>query len=384
MNADLLLPDSDLPEELAAFAREVRGFAVDKLEPHARAVDEERRFRRETVADLASAEILGGPLATRYGGGGWSPQQLAVAHEEIGAVCGNTRGFLAVHTGLVAQGIEAYGDDRQKDRWLLALARGQAIGCFALTEADAGSDVAALQTRAERSRDGWKLSGAKVWITNGGIADLALIWAQTQDGVRGFLVDTDAAGFASQEIDNKLSLRASVTSALFLDDVRVPEESMLPNVVGLRGPLSCLNQARYGIVWGAVGAAQACLAEALEFAANRELFGHTLDTTQSVQIRLADIARRLSTAQVLALHLGRCKDRGTLQPTQVSLGKWNNVRMALEAARACRELLGASGITTEFQAIRHMLNLETVLTYEGTETVHQLVVGKALTGASAF
>ncbi len=241
-----------------------------------------------------------------------------------------------------------------------------------------------MTTRAVREGDGWRLNGAKLWTTNGSIAGLAIIWAHTDDGVCGFLVETDSAGFSAQDISHKMSLRASVTSGLFLDNVFVPEQMRLPRAAGLKAPLSCLNQARYGIAWGAIGAAVACLREALAYAGERILFGRPLAATQSAQIKLADMARRISTAQLLAFQLGRLKEAGTLQPEQISLAKWNNCRMALDVARQCRDLLGAAGITTDHVAIRHALNLESVITYEGTETVHQLVVGRALTGLNAF
>ncbi|MFB6495942.1 acyl-CoA dehydrogenase family protein, partial [Xanthomonas perforans] len=276
------------------------------------------------------------------------------------------------------------GSDEQRQRWLPEMAAGRVIGCFGLSEAQGGSDPAAMTTRAVREGDGWRLNGAKLWITNGSIAGLAIIWAHTDDGVRGFLVETDSAGFSAHDISHKMSLRASVTSGLFLDNVFVPEQMRLPRAAGLKAPLSCLNQARYGIAWGAIGAAGACLREALAYAGERILFGRPLAATQSAQIKLADMARRISTAQLLALQLGRLKDAGTLQPEQISLAKWNNCRMALDVARECRDLLGAAGITTEHVAIRHALNLESVITYEGTETVHQLVVGRALTGLNAF
>jgi glutaryl-CoA dehydrogenase len=239
-------------------------------------------------------------------------------------------------------------------------------------------------TRAEKTADGWRLNGAKMWITNGSIADAAIVWAMTEEGLRGFIVEKGTPGFAAQEIENKFSLRASVTAALFLDNVRIPEENMLPNVVGLKGPLGCLTQARYGISWGVIGAAQACLSEVLKYAEDRILFNRPLSHNQAVQLRVADMARRITTAQVLALQLGRLKDSGKLKPTQVSIAKWNNCRMALDIARDARDLLGGAGISAEYVPIRHMLNLESVITYEGTETIHQLVVGKELTGVNAF
>jgi len=241
-----------------------------------------------------------------------------------------------------------------------------------------------MKTHAKRRGTDWVLNGAKMWITNGSIAGLAVIWAKTDDGIRGFLVETNSKGFSAPEIENKFSLRASVTSALYLDDVVVPHDRVLPLAQGLKGPLACLTQARYGIAWGVIGAAQACLTEVLGYAAERELFGRPLAQNQAVQLRLADMARRLSTAQLLALQLGRLKDLGRMTPVQVSLAKWNNCRMALDIARDCRDLLGAAGIGAEHSPIRHMLNLESVITYEGTETIHQLSVGRELTGLSAF
>jgi glutaryl-CoA dehydrogenase len=241
-----------------------------------------------------------------------------------------------------------------------------------------------MKTRARKDGADWVINGAKMWITNGTIADVALVWAQTDEDVRGFLVERGTPGFEAPEIEHKFSLRASVTSSLYLDNVRVPQANMLPGASGLKGPLSCLNQARYGIAWGAIGAAQACLAQLLEYTESRVLFERPLNHNQAIQIRLAEMARRITTAQALAMQLGRLKDSGALHPTQVSLAKWNNVRMALDVARDCRDMLGGSGISAEFVPVRHMLNLESVITYEGTETVHQLVVGKELTGVSAF
>jgi glutaryl-CoA dehydrogenase len=264
------------------------------------------------------------------------------------------------------------------------MARGEAIGCFGLTEPQGGSDPGNMKTHAKRDGTDWILNGSKMWITNGSVADAAVVWAQTDDGVKGFIVEKDMPGFSAQEIENKFSLRASVTAALFFDNVRLPASSVLPGVTGLKGPLSCLTQARYGITWGVIGAAQSCLDEVLRYSADRVLFGRPLSHTQAIQIRLADMARRITTAQLLSLQLGRLKDRGELRPTQVSLAKWNNCRAALDIARDARDILGGSGISAEYVPIRHMLNLESVITYEGTETVHQLVVGKELTGVNAF
>jgi glutaryl-CoA dehydrogenase len=264
------------------------------------------------------------------------------------------------------------------------MARGKAIGCFGLTEPHGGSDPGNMKTHAKKTGGDWVLNGAKMWITNGTIADAAVVWAQTSDGIRGFIVEKDMPGFTAQEIENKFSLRASVTAALFFDNVRIPEANVLPEVRGLKGPLSCLTQARYGITWGVIGAAQACLNEALTYAQDRVLFGKPLSHTQAIQIRLADMARRITTAQLLSLRLGRIKDAGKLSPTQVSLAKWNNCRAALDIARDARDILGGAGISAEYVPIRHMLNLESVITYEGTETVHQLTVGRELTGVNAF
>jgi glutaryl-CoA dehydrogenase len=289
-----------------------------------------------------------------------------------------------VQSSLVMFPIHAYGSDEQKQRWLPAMARGEAIGCFGLTEPHGGSDPGNMKTHAKRDGDDWIINGAKMWITNATIADAAVVWAMTDEGIKGFIVEKDMPGYEAQEIENKFSLRASVTGALFLDNVRVPKENVLSGVSGLKGPLSCLTQARYGITWGVIGAAQACLNEVLNYTQDRVLFGKPISHTQTIQIRMADMARRITTAQLLSLRLGRLKDQGKLKPTQVSLAKWNNCRAALDIARDARDILGGSGISAEYVPIRHMLNLESVITYEGTETIHQLVVGKELTGVNAF
>jgi glutaryl-CoA dehydrogenase len=264
------------------------------------------------------------------------------------------------------------------------MARGELIGCFGLTEPHGGSDPANMKTHAKQRGTDWVLNGAKMWITNGTIADLGVIWAMTPEGIRGFIVEKGTPGFSAPEIENKFSLRASVTSGLFFDNVVVPKEQVLPGVVGLKGPLACLTQARYGIAWGVIGAAQACLKTMIDYTATRMLFGRPLAQNQTIQVRLADMARRITTAQLLALQLGRMKDAGTMQPAHVSLAKWNNCRMALDVARDCRDMLGGAGISAEFPPIRHMLNLESVITYEGTETIHQLTIGRTLTGLNAF
>jgi glutaryl-CoA dehydrogenase len=280
--------------------------------------------------------------------------------------------------------IHRYGSDEQKQRWLPAMAKGEAIGCFGLTEPDGGSDPGTMKTHAKKAGGDWVLQGAKMWITNGTVADVAVVWAHTDDGVRGFLVEKGTPGYTARDIRHKFSLRASVTSELSFDNCRVPERNRLPLADGLAAPLSCLTQARYGIAWGAIGAAQACYREALAFARQRVLFGAALVKKQIVQQRLANMARRIATAQLLAWQLGRLKDAEKLHHTQVSLAKWNNVRMALDVARDARDLLGAGGITVEQCPVRHMLNLESVITYEGTETIHQLIVGRQITGEDAF
>ena len=277
-----------------------------------------------------------------------------------------------------------FGSEEQKQQWLPGMAAGDLIGCFGLTEPDAGSDPASMRTRARRDGSDWVLDGRKMWITNGSVADVAVVWARTDDGIRGFVVPTETAGFSAPYIGHKMSLRASVTSELVLDGVRLPESAMLPDVRGLKGPLSCLNEARYGIVWGSMGAARSALASALSYAKEREQFGRPIAAYQLTQQKLADMSLEYSKGLLLALHLGRRKDAGRLRPDQVSLGKLNNVREALEICRTARTILGANGISLEYPVIRHMNNLESVLTYEGTVEMHTLVVGEALTGHAAF
>jgi glutaryl-CoA dehydrogenase len=294
------------------------------------------------------------------------------------------RSFASVQSSLVMFPIFQYGSDEQKNHWLPKLAKAEAIGCFGLTESQGGSDPMNMKTHAKQDGDDWIINGSKMWTTNGSIADLALIWAMTEDGIKGFLIETDTKGFTAHKIENKFSLRASVTSELFFDNIRIPKENILPGSVGLKGPLSCLTQARYGIAWGVTGAAEACLQQLLDYTDTRVLFGRSLSENQAIQIRLADMQRRLVAASLIALRLGQLKDEGKMNPTQVSVAKWNNTRMALDIARDCRDMLGASGISAEYVPIRHMLNLESVITYEGTETIHQLAVGRHLTGKNAF
>jgi glutaryl-CoA dehydrogenase len=295
------------------------------------------------------------------------------------------RSFVSVQSSLCMYPIHSYGSEEQRQKYLPRMARGELIGCFGLTEPHGGSDPANMKTHAKRRGKDWVLNGAKMWITNSPIADLFVIWARTEEGMRGFLVEKDTKGLVAPEIEKKFSLRASVTGSIFLEDVVVPEENMLPgSEVGIKAPLSCLTQARYGITWGVIGAAQACLAQALDYSKTRVLFGRPIAATQTVQIKLAEMARKITAAQLLSLQLGRLKDAGTMTPSQVSLAKWNNCRMALEVAREARDILGGAGISAEYVPIRHALNLESVITYEGTETIHQLTIGRELTGLNAF
>ncbi|HUJ74230.1 MAG TPA: acyl-CoA dehydrogenase family protein, partial [bacterium] len=341
------------------------------------------RFPRELVPELAALGLLGSSLEG-YGCAGLNAASYGLICQELERGDSGIRSFVSVQSSLCMFPIHAYGSEEQKQRYLPRMARGELIGCFGLTEPQGGSDPAAMHTRARRVGGDWVLQGAKMWITNGSIADLALIWAQTEEGIRGFLVEKGTAGFTAQSIERKFSLRASVTAALFLQEVRVPDSQLLPGVLGLKGPLSCLTQARFGIAWGVIGAAQACLAQCLEYAASRRLFGRPLAQNQAIQIRLAQMARQITSAQLLARQLARLKDAHALQPPQVSLAKWNNCRMALDIARDARDLLGGAGISAEYVPIRHALNLESVITYEGTETIHQLTLGRELTGLSAF
>ena len=373
-----------LSEEERMVQDSVARFVDDKVLPIIGDCFDQARFPTELIPEIASLGLLGATIPEEYGGAGMNQVSYGLICQEMERGDSGLRSFASVQSSLVMYPIFAFGSEEQKREYLPKMAAGEIIGCFGLTEPHGGSDPANMKTVAKKDGADWVINGAKMWITNGNLAHVALVWARTDDGIRGFLVPTKTRGFAAQEVHKKMSLRASVTSALFLDDVRVPESAMLPNVKGLRGPLSCLDSARFGISWGPIGAAQACLKEALDYTQERVLFNRPLAANQAIQLRLADIARRITTAQLLALQLGRLKDAGKLHPTQISLAKWNNVRMALDIARECRDILGGAGITTEHVAIRHALNLESVVTYEGTQTVHQLVVGKELTGINAF
>lgn len=381
--SDFFDVESLLSEDEQAIRDAVARFVDDRVLPIIAEAFEEHRFPKELVPELAEMGLLGCNLQG-YDCAGLSHVCYGLINQELERGDAGIRSFVSVQGSLCMYPIYAYGSEEQKERWLPAMARGEVIGCFGLTEPDGGSDPGAMKTTAKKDGSDWILNGSKAWITNGTMADLAVVWAKTQDGIRGFLVEKDMPGYTTREIEHKFSLRASITSELFFDNLRVPKENMLPNVKGLRGPLSCLTQARYGIAWGVIGSALACFNEVLEYSKVREIFGRPLSHTQTVQRRLADMSRRITLAQLLALQLGRMKDAGTLHHSQVSMAKWNNVRMALDIARDARDLLGASGISVEFCPIRHMLNLESVITYEGTETVHQLVVGRELSGVSAF
>ncbi len=380
---DLFDIDDQLSDEERMIRDSVARFVDEKALPLMAECFDEGRFPAELIPDIADMGLLGSSLEG-YGCAGLNAVSYGLICQELERADSGMRSFVSVQSSLCMYPIYAFGSEEQKARWLPDMAAGKVIGCFGLTEPHGGSDPANMKTHARRDGDDWIINGAKMWITNGNLAQIAIVWARTDDGVQGFIVPTDSAGFEAREVKAKMSLRASVTSELYFDNVRVPDECRLPNVKGLKGPLSCLNQARYGITWGPIGSAIACLTEVLDYTADRELFGRPLAANQAVQIRVADMARRITQAQLLSLRLGRLKDAGKVHPTQVSLAKWNNVRMALDIARDCRDLLGGSGITLEYVAIRHMLNLESVITYEGTETVHQLVVGRELTGLNAF
>jgi glutaryl-CoA dehydrogenase len=381
---DLFDIRSLLSEEERAVQDTVARFTDERVRPIIGDAFDQARFPKELVSEIADLGLLGSSLPEQYGGGGLNAVSYGLICQELERGDSGIRSFVSVQSSLCMYPIYAYGSEEQRMRWLPDMAAGKVIGCFGLTEPQGGSDPASMKTNAKRDGDDWILNGSKMWITNGNLADIAIVWAQTEDGIQGFVVEKDFAGFKAQEIHKKMSLRASVTSALFFDNVRVPEANRLPNVKGLKGPLGCLNQARYGITWGPIGAAIACLDEVLSYTKERILFERPVAATQSAQIKMAEMARRITLAQLLSLQLGRLKDAGNMQPAQVSLAKWNNCRMAIDIARECRDLLGGAGITTEHAAIRHALNLESVITYEGTETVHQLVIGRELTGINAF
>ncbi|QXJ24275.1 acyl-CoA dehydrogenase family protein [Actinomadura graeca] len=380
----LFAVDGLLTDEEREIRQTVRRMCDDELRPHLAQWFEEGRFpARDLARRFGSLGLLGMHLEG-HGCAGLGAVAYGLACLELEGADSGLRSLVSVQGSLAMYSIWRYGSEEQKQEWLPAMARGERIGCFGLTESDFGSDPAGMRTRARRDGDDWVLDGTKMWITNGSIADVAVVWARAEDGIRGFLVPAGTTGFTAHEVGGKLSLRASVTSELVLQDVRLPADAALPGALGLAGPLQVLNEARLGIVFGALGAALDCLETTIAYAVEREIFGRRLASFQLTQEKLADAALELGKGLLLAIHLGRLKESGVLRPEQVSAGKLNNVREALAIARTCRTVLGASGVTLEYPVMRHMANLESVLTYEGTSEIHTLVVGRALTGIQAF
>ena len=381
---DLLDVDSLLAPEEIELRKTVRRFGEQRLRPYIAEWFETGEVPvRELAADFGKLGLLGMHLQG-YGCGGSTATAYGVVCQELEAVDSGLRSMVSVQGSLAMFAIHRHGSEEQRKQWLPAMATGDVLGCFGLTEPDFGSNPAGMRTTARRDGSDWILNGSKMWITNGSIADIAIVWARAEEGIVGFIVPTGTSGFTAREMTHKLSLRASVTSELSLDDVRLPDEAKLPDARGLAGPLACLSEARFGIVFGSVGAARDCLETTLDYVGTRQVFDKPLAGYQLTQAKLADMAVELAKAQLLALHLGRLKDDGRIRADQISVGKLNNVREAIKIARQCRTLLGANGITLEYPVIRHANNLESVLTYEGTSEVHQMVIGEALTGVSAF
>ncbi|MGE5133943.1 MAG: acyl-CoA dehydrogenase family protein [Gemmatimonadota bacterium] len=380
---DVLRIDDQLTDDERLVRDTVRSFAADRVLPNIADWFEAGILPKEIVPEVGKLGLLGMHL-TGYGCAGMGAVAYGVACRELEAADSGLRSLVSVQGSLAMFPIWRYGSEEQKAEWLPRMAAGDAIGCFGLTEPDHGSDPASMKTFAKRNGNDWVLSGTKMWITNGAIADVAVVWAQTDEGIRGFLVPRGARGFTARSIHKKLSLRASVTAELHLDDVKLPAEAMLPGVSGLKGPLSCLSEARYGIAWGVTGAARACLEAAVDYARTREQFGRPIGGFQLTQGKLAWMLANLQQSQLLALHLGRLKEAGPVRPEQVSMAKMANVRTAIDIARQARTILGANGITLEYPIIRHANNLESVLTYEGTEEIHALALGQVLTGIAAY
>ena len=380
---DFMNLDALLSEEEIATREEIRSFVEERIKPDVAHWWEKAIFPREIVPQMGEKGLLGMHLSG-YGCAGKSAVEYGLACMELEAGDSGLRTFVSVQGSLAMSAIHKFGSEEQKNEWLPKLAKGDAIGCFGLTEPEAGSDPGSMKTFACKEGSEWVLNGRKRWIGMGTIADVAVVWAQTDDGIRGFLVPTETQGFSARDITGKLSMRASIQCELFLEDVRLPEGAMLPEAKGLKGPFACLNEARYGIVWGAMGAARDCFECALEYSKQREQFGKPVAGFQLTQQKLVDMMLEINKGTLLALHIGRMKDEGTLRPEHVSVGKLNNVREAIEIAREARTILGGNGITLDYPVIRHANNLESVLTYEGTSEVHTLILGNALTGTPAF
>ncbi len=380
---DFLQIDSLLTDEERLIRDTVREFVGDKILPHVAGWFEAGTFPKELANEMGALGLFGMHLEG-FGCAGTNAVSYGLACTELEAGDSGVRSFVSVQGSLAMFPIWAFGSEEQKQQWLPSMAAGKTIGCFGLTEADAGSDPGSMKTRARRDGADWLIDGTKMWITNGGIADVAVVWAHTDEGIRGFIVPTDTPGFSTNDIHQKMSLRASVTSELILNGVRLPSDAVLPNVTGLKGPLSCLNEARFGIMFGAIGAGRACYESALAYAKDRVQFSKSIASYQLTQRKLAEMMVKVNQGMLLSMHLGRKHDDGTLTSEQISFGKMQNVRSALEVAREARSVLGANGITLEYPVIRHMNNLESVYTYEGTNEVHTLVLGQAITGIAAF
>ncbi len=378
LNVDALLDDED-----RLLRDTVREWVGDRVLPYVADWFEEGYFPKELAKEMGALGLLGMHL-DGYECAGTSAVQYGLACTELEAGDSGARSFVSVQGSLSMFPIWAFGSEEQKQQWLPAMAAGEIIGCFGLTEPDAGSDPGGMKTHARRDGTDWVLNGTKMWITNGGIADVAIVWARTDEGIRGFIVPKGTRGFSTNDVHKKLSLRASVTSELVIDDVRLPADAVLPEVVGLKGPLACLNEARFGILFGAVGAARACYEAALDYAAERKQFGKPIAAFQLTQRKLVEMMVAVNRGMILALHIGRMKDEGRAGVEDISFGKMDNVRMALDVAREARSVLGANGITLEYPVIRHMNNLESVFTYEGTNEIHTLILGQAITGIPAF
>ena len=376
--------DDLLSDEQRLIRDTVRQFVSEKCLPLIEEHQAAGTFPTELLGTMAELGMLGANLPEEYGCAGLESSTYGIIMQELERGDSGLRSFVSVQGALCMYPIFEFGSEEQRREWLPKMAAGEVIGCFGLTEPDAGSDPGAMRTVAVRDGDDWVLNGVKMWITNGTMAQIAIVWAKTDDGIRGFIVPTDTPGFQAIKITGKYSLRASDTAELVLEDVRVPDAALLPNSGGLRSPLMCLNQARYGIAWGGIGAAQACFDEALRYVKARESFGKPIAQMQLIQGMLTEIASEITKAQTLCWRLGQLKDAGQARPEQISMAKRNNIEMALKTARQCREMLGANGILDEYQSFRHMVNLESVYTYEGTHQIHTLIVGHALTGLSAF